>query len=130
MLLISPSVELAIGNTAFESTKEEYEGKILSPSHYYVKMVHKIIANLVNHSNVPDLKQLHWEVIVVESEELNAMVSPGGKVTVYTGIFKAAFDEELLAAVLAHEIGHVLARHTAEALSNAVVQQGAGFVLK
>ena len=56
---------------------------------------------------------LDWEFIVVNNDEANAMAVPGGKVVVYSGLLKLLQDEDQLAAVLAHEIAHVVARHSA-----------------
>ena len=49
---------------------------------------------------------------MVDDPQLNAMAAPGGKVLVYTGLLRALQQEDQLAAVLSHEIAHVLARHT------------------
>jgi Zn-dependent protease with chaperone function len=45
------------------------------------------------------------------SPEANAFVVPGGKVVVYTGLLKLIDSDDELAAVLAHEAAHVVARH-------------------
>lgn len=45
------------------------------------------------------------------SPEANAFVVPGGKVVVYTGLLKLLSSDDELAAVLAHEAAHVVARH-------------------
>jgi predicted Zn-dependent protease len=50
---------------------------------------------------------------VVEDEQINAFAIPGGAVYVHTGLIAAASDSAELAGVLAHEIGHVTARHVA-----------------
>ncbi|KAJ2725256.1 metalloendopeptidase [Coemansia sp. Benny D115] len=60
-----------------------------------------------------------WEVHVVRSPERNAMVLPGGKIFVFSGILPIAKNEHGLATVLAHEIAHQYARHSAEKLSQA-----------
>jgi len=52
-----------------------------------------------------------WEVVVFDDESLNAFAMPGGKIGVYTGIFKAAETPDGLAAVLGHEIAHVTQNH-------------------
>src|SRR5262249_15350521 len=53
----------------------------------------------------------------------------GGKVAVYTGILPVARDEAGLAAVLGHEVSHVMARHSAERMSEQlIVQYGAAAV--
>ena len=50
---------------------------------------------------------------VVEDEQINAFAIPGGAVYVHTGLITAASSSGELAGVLAHEIGHVTARHVA-----------------
>lgn len=52
---------------------------------------------------------------VVESDDLQASAGPAGIIFVHTGLILGAKDTSELAAVLAHEIGHVTARHYAEA---------------
>lgn len=59
-----------------------------------------------------------WEVTTFESKDLNAFALPGGKIGVYTGLLKAATNQDQLAAVIGHEVAHVLANHSAERLSN------------
>lgn len=69
---------------------------------------------------------LDWEVEVFKNDDIvNAFALPGGKIGVYTGLLKVADTPEELAAVLAHEIAHVIARHGAERVSQQVVL-GAG----
>lgn len=56
-------------------------------------------------------KALDWELLVVDDQGDCVTVVPGGKIVVCTGIFKLATNEAGLAAVLGHEMTHVLARH-------------------
>ncbi|MFQ5514401.1 MAG: M48 family metallopeptidase [Myxococcota bacterium] len=51
---------------------------------------------------------------VIEDESINAFAIPGGAVYVHTGLITSAHNEAELAGVLAHEIGHVTARHVAK----------------
>lgn len=53
----------------------------------------------------------------MESDQINAFCLPGGKIVVYTGIFKVAKTDDALATVIAHEVGHAIARHGAERMS-------------
>ena len=52
-----------------------------------------------------------YHFLVLDSDEVNAMAAPGGYVFVTRGLIKRCHDEETLAAILAHEVGHVAARH-------------------
>ena len=67
------------------------------------------------------LENQKWEVHVIESNEKNAFVIPGGKVFVYSGILPIAKDDDGLAAILGHEIAHNLARHAAEHMSSMIL---------
>ncbi|MFN3920461.1 MAG: M48 family metallopeptidase [Methylohalobius sp.] len=70
-----------------------------------------------------------WEVAVFKSDQVNAFALPGGKLGVYTGLLKAARNQHQLAAVLGHEIGHVLARHSNERVSQEfAVEQALGLI--
>jgi predicted Zn-dependent protease len=66
-----------------------------------------------------------WETAVFVDAEPNAFALPGGKVGVYTGIFKVARNQDQLAAVIAHEIGHVVSRHHEERITRQMGAQGA-----
>jgi len=52
-----------------------------------------------------------YHFAVLDSDEVNAMAAPGGFVFVTKGLVMRCGDEETLAAILAHEIGHVAERH-------------------
>jgi predicted Zn-dependent protease len=65
-----------------------------------------------------------WEFVVFKSNEINAFALPGGKVGVNTGIFKVARNQDQLATVIAHEIGHVVSRHHEERLTRQAGTQG------
>lgn len=61
--------------------------------------------------------QLPWTFHVVEDPAINAFAIPGGHVYVNSGLIAAAENASELAGVMAHEISHVTARHTTEAIS-------------
>ena len=61
--------------------------------------------------------QGQWEVAVFEDDTPNAFALPGQKIGVHTGILKVAQNQDQLAAVIGHEIGHVLAHHSNERIS-------------
>ncbi|TRW49381.1 M48 family metallopeptidase [Aliidiomarina halalkaliphila] len=65
-----------------------------------------------------------WEVAVFESDTINAFALPGGYMGFYTGIMRLAENEHQLAAVMGHEIGHVLADHSSERLSTNLLLSG------
>jgi len=68
-----------------------------------------------------------WENALFQDADANAFALPGGKVGVYTGIFDVARNQDQLAAVIAHEIGHVVAHHHDERITR---QAGASGVVQ
>ena len=72
-------------------------------------------------------QRVAWEVQVFEDSNPNAFALPGGKVGVNTGMWSVAKTQDELAAVLAHELAHVLSRHAAERVSQ---QMAAGVALE
>lgn len=68
-----------------------------------------------------------WEFnLIADDKTVNAWCMPGGKVAVYTGILPYAQNETGLAVVMAHEIAHAVARHSAERMSQALLVQLGG----
>lgn len=67
--------------------------------------------------SAPPFNQLPWQFHVVQDDAINAFAIPGGHVYVNTGLIKNADNAAELAGVMAHEIAHVLARHSTQQLS-------------
>lgn len=67
---------------------------------------------------------VRWEYLLFQNDETNAWALPGGKIGVYTGIFKVAKNQDELAAVIAHEIGHVVSRHHDERITRQMIASG------
>jgi predicted Zn-dependent protease len=64
-----------------------------------------------------DRPDYQWEFRLFESTQANAFCLPGGKIAVYSGIFQYMDDDAELAAVVGHEVGHAIARHGGERMS-------------
>jgi len=70
-----------------------------------------------------------WEVVVFEDATPNAFALPGNKIGIHSGMLKLVNNQDQLAAVVGHEIGHVLAKHSNERASQEmVVNQGMNMV--
>jgi predicted Zn-dependent protease len=59
----------------------------------------------------------NWEVVVFEDASPNAFALPGNKIGVHTGMLALVDNQDQLAAVIGHEVGHVLAKHSNERAS-------------
>ena len=77
-------------------------------------------------------KPYKWEVILIDSPEVNAWCMPGGKMAVYTGILPVVQNEAALAAVMGHEVAHATLKHGlqryARSKSNNMLATGAAVV--
>ena len=80
------------------------------------------------------LTQYNWEFVVFENDQQNAWVLPNGKVAFYSGLLDIMDNDDQVATVMGHEVGHVRANHaahrarqqTAAGLGLAVVGAGLG----
>lgn len=76
------------------------------------------------------IKNFQWQFNLIEDDEtVNAWVMPGGKAAVYTGILPFTKDETGLAVVLGHEVGHALANHGNERMSQELLANMGGMAL-
>ncbi len=71
-------------------------------------MIEQTVDRLVAASGKPDQ---HYRVTMLNSQSINAFALPTGQIYVTRGLIALANDESELASVLAHEMGHVIARH-------------------
>lgn len=59
----------------------------------------------------PAHKEIDWEVVVFDEDEINAFADPNGKIGVFNGLLKVADTPDALAAVIGHEIAHATQDH-------------------
>lgn len=125
LMMMSDGELNKMGAASFEEMKTKEKISQSPAINSYVQCVAKAIT-----VNVP--KSAHdgaWEVVVFDSEQVNAFALPGGKIGVYTGILKVAEDQNQLGAIIGHEVGHVIERHSNERLSsNQASQMGLSLV--
>jgi predicted Zn-dependent protease len=70
-----------------------------------------------------------WEVNLLESPQVNAFCMEGGKIAFYTGIMPFCTSDDAIAVVMGHEIGHAIAHHGAERMSEQLIAQTGNGVL-
>ncbi|MCY7296112.1 M48 family metallopeptidase [Alteromonas sp. a30] len=103
-----------MGRQAFDSIKKESKTLPNSRESKYVNCVARHIT-----PQVPKhVFSGEWEVVVFDDEQINAFALPGGKIGVYTGLLNVATTQDQLAAVIGHEVGHVIAEHGNERMSS------------
>ncbi|MCW8335435.1 M48 family metalloprotease [Vibrio sp. DBSS07] len=113
LILFSDQDMSSLGAQSFEEMKKELKISKDKKVNAYVQCVAKSITD-----NVPKQSSFkEWEVVVFDSDQVNAFALPGGKIGVYTGLLDVAVNQDQLATVLGHEVAHVLADHSNERLS-------------
>lgn len=117
---ISPQQEVALGKQINQGLLES--GKIqLSKDARINQYVQEIGQRLAATSDRPDLP---YTFQVVRDNSINAFATMGGFVYLHTGLIKTADNEAELASVIAHEIGHIVGRHSITQLRNTALAQG------
>ena len=103
---VSPQQESAMG--AQQERQVLRKMKTIKSGKYY-RAVNSVGRHIAAVSNRPNFQ---WKYHLVNNpKQANAFVLPGGKVFVYTGLFKYAANKSELAAVIGHEVAHALKSH-------------------
>ncbi|MCC5845464.1 MAG: M48 family metalloprotease [Verrucomicrobia bacterium] len=117
--LISEQQEISIGTRNFPY-QQQIQGGVyqLDPGvNAYINEVGQKLAR------VSDRPHLPYEFVVLNDSSWNAWAMPGGKIGINRGLLLALSNESELAAVLAHEIVHAAARHSAQQMERGVWMQ-------
>jgi len=108
-----------LGAKAFAETKAKTPQSTDSRQTAYVRcVVQRVVEQLPG-----DWQSLGWETALFVDNSPNAFALPGGKVGVNTGIFTVAKTQDQLAAVVAHEVGHVYSHHHDERITRQLQAQ-------
>ncbi|MDB4345920.1 M48 family metallopeptidase [bacterium] len=124
-LHLVPSSQLAsMSAVEFDQLKQKTP---ISRNPTYNAMVNRV-GERIAYVAAPDMPNAQWEFVVFDDDDqINAFAMPGGKVAVYTGIFKVAKTDADLAVVMGHEVAHVAAGHGNERVSQQIVATGINF---
>ena len=125
--LVSPDALASTAASQFGQIKQETPISRDPKLNAMVQRVGERIAYVAG----PDLPNANWEFVVFDDDDqINAFAMPGGKVAVYTGLFKVVQSEADLAIVMGHEIAHVVAGHSAERVSQQLLAAGGALALQ
>ncbi|HUL06346.1 MAG TPA: M48 family metalloprotease [Candidatus Acidoferrum sp.] len=114
--LMSESDEVRIGRESHPQVLAQFGGAYQDPElDRYIDSLGQLLAHASDRPN------LQYHFTVLDSPIVNAFATPGGYVYITRGLLALANNEAEVAGVLAHEIGHVAARHAAERQSQAVL---------
>lgn len=102
------------GAQQFEAMKRKNK---VSSNTAHTAQVQRVAARLKPVIGIPNA---NWEFVVFEDETPNAFALPGGKVGIHSGLFQITRNDAALAAVLGHEIAHVVLNHSQQRVNQAV----------
>lgn len=109
---ITPENEYYIGRATAAIILNDYD---LYNEPNLTKYLNKVCGAITINSEKPDLYNGYY-VAVLDSDEINAMATPGGHILITRGLLKCTSNEEELASVIAHEIAHIQKQHSISAI--------------
>lgn len=109
---ITPEQEYYIGRAVAATVMGKYSPNNTDRANEYLNTLGEVLAEA---SDRPEtFGGYHFQIL--DSDEINAFAAPGGLIMVSKGMLKCCRSEDAVAAVLAHEIGHVQANHGLRAI--------------
>jgi predicted Zn-dependent protease len=119
---MSVDQEIALGLQAAPEMAQQYGG--LHSDQQATAKVKEIGRTIVANTKAGKSPYKFDFHLLADENTVNAFALPGGQVFITAGLMKSMNTEGQLAGVLAHEIGHVVARHSAEQLAKARLTEG------
>jgi predicted Zn-dependent protease len=111
VVIFSPQQELQMG---YQSAQQILQKERVSNDPRLNAVVKRVGMKIARAAAQPGYQ---WQFFVIDKDVPNAFCLPGGKVFVYSGLFRAVQNEDQLATVIGHEVAHAIARHGAERMS-------------
>jgi beta-barrel assembly-enhancing protease len=113
----TPEQEYYIGRTVGAVILDKYRPYRNAKANAYINLIGQTLAKA---SEMPETFG-GYHFLIQDSDEINALAAPGGLIFVTRGILKCCRHEDAVAAVLAHEIGHIQAKHGLQAIKKSRV---------
>jgi predicted Zn-dependent protease len=119
---LSVDQEIALGLQAAPEMASQYGGEAADPEGQ--ALVDRVGKRILERSSAKDSPYRFEFHLLADTDTINAFALPGGQVFITEALLKRLETEGQLATVLAHEMGHVVARHGAQHLAKAKLTQG------
>jgi metalloendopeptidase OMA1, mitochondrial len=126
MALVDDKEVTKMSVAMFDGMKKQYK---ISRDKDLTARLQRVGERLQQSVSIWEMPDADWEFVVFDvPKEINAFAMAGGKVGVFSGLFKIVKNDDQLASVIAHEIAHVTAKHIHEKLSRELAVNTIGMV--
>ena len=105
-IFISTLEEVSLGNDVHQKLASEFKFSNNIAKTERVRRIGQRVAQ------VSDRQDYKYRFFLIEKDEMNAFTTPGGNIYLFSGLMDKLAEDDRIASVLAHEIGHCAARHT------------------
>ncbi|MCX5838005.1 MAG: M48 family metalloprotease, partial [Deltaproteobacteria bacterium] len=111
----TPEQEYYIGRSVAAVILSKYPPHTNQFANEYLNLLGQTLAQV---SDMPEIFR-GYRFLVLSSDEINAFATPGGHIFVTRGLLRCCRNEDAVAAVLAHEIGHIQLKHGIQSIKKA-----------
>jgi predicted Zn-dependent protease len=119
---ISPEQEIALGLQAVPELTQQFGGE--STNQQGQTLVDRVCERIINQSRAGEVDWPYECHLLGDQETINAFALPGGQMFITEALVRRLETEGQLAGVMAHEIGHVVARHASQQIAKQQLTQG------
>ena len=121
-ITLTPEEEIALGLQSRGQMAQQHGGLDASePDQRLVDVIGERLVTRTAAAQTPYRYEFH---LLADPNTVNAFALPGGQIFITRALYTRLQDENQLAGVLGHEIGHVVARHSAERISQQMLAEG------
>lgn len=121
-LTLTPRQEVALGLQAAPRMMQQHGG--LHPDQRHQERLDRVGMKLVRSSGAQDTTWKYEFHLLRDPKTINAFALPGGQVFITAALYGQLTTEGQLAGVIGHEIGHVVARHSAQRMAKSKLTEG------
>ena len=116
IIFVSTEKEINIGRNIAENIEKNPDIE-LDPDPLMTKRVRDVGKRI---ASVSDRKEVDYTFSVIDEDEVNAFALPGGYIFIFRGLMERIDNDDELASVIAHEMAHVVARHSIKRLQGGI----------
>ncbi|CAD6204824.1 GSCOCG00002999001-RA-CDS [Cotesia congregata] len=122
-IIMTSNQQKVLGRLTFENYLENFKDFIVPTTHPAYKRLLRVVNRILEaNQDLPQIKEREWTLSVIDKDDPNAYVLPGGNIFVHIGALKLTENDDQLAIIIAHEVAHVLLQHPIEQISRNLLQ--------